>query len=81
MDASTLIDRLGGTSKVAVGLGVTPPAVSMWRTAGIPASRWVRLTEIAASSGIGLTLDMLAASSPATTHPDAHPRAGPQEAA
>lgn len=36
MDANTIIDRIGGTSKVATLCGRTKSAVSQWRRNGIP---------------------------------------------
>ena len=39
MDHKALIDKLGGTSKVAELCGITTGAVSQWRTNGIPAYR------------------------------------------
>lgn len=66
MDASRIINALGGTSKVAATLGVTASAVSMWRGTGIPGNRWKALVDHAAAHGIdGITFDALAASKPA----------------
>ena len=39
MNASELIDKLGGTSAVANICGVRAPSVSEWRIRGIPADR------------------------------------------
>ena len=39
MNHKSLIDKLGGTSKVAELCGITTGAVSQWRTNGIPAYR------------------------------------------
>ena len=39
MNASDLINKLGGTSAVANICGVKAPSVSEWRTRGIPADR------------------------------------------
>ena len=36
MNASELIDAIGGTSKVADICGLTTGAISQWRTKGIP---------------------------------------------
>jgi len=36
MNASELIDAIGGTSKVSEICGLTTGAVSQWRTKGIP---------------------------------------------
>ncbi|HAP27303.1 MAG TPA: hypothetical protein DCR74_17130 [Achromobacter sp.] len=33
---SSLIDALGGTGRVAALCGITPGAVSQWRTNGVP---------------------------------------------
>jgi len=39
MDASKIIDELGGTTAVAELCKVTPQAVSQWREDGIPPAR------------------------------------------
>jgi hypothetical protein len=39
MNNSSVIDKLGGTNEVARICGVTPQAVSQWRTDGIPSAR------------------------------------------
>lgn len=41
MDTTNIIQTLGGTFAVAKMCGVTPPAVSQWRTNGIPANKLV----------------------------------------
>ncbi|WP_081075653.1 hypothetical protein [Burkholderia stagnalis] len=38
-EASTIIDRLGGTTAVARLCECTPPSVHQWRTDGIPKYR------------------------------------------
>ncbi len=43
MDNETLINRLGGTSRVAEMCHVTPGAVSQWRKNGIPGYRLMYL--------------------------------------
>lgn len=45
MTHSELIDRLGGTSKVAELFRITPQAVSYWRRNGIPQARLMYLCE------------------------------------
>ena len=40
---SAIIDLLGGTTKVAKLVGVSPNAVSMWRKNNIPASQYAFL--------------------------------------
>lgn len=39
MDASKIIDALGGTAEVARLFRVKMPSVSAWRTSGIPKAR------------------------------------------
>lgn len=39
MSDSEVIDKLGGTNKVAKMLDVQPPSVSAWRHKGIPRAR------------------------------------------
>jgi len=39
MTDSELIDKLGGTSRVAEIFGIKPPSVSDWRDKGIPKAR------------------------------------------
>lgn len=39
MDANKIIDRLGGTTKVAELCEVAKASVSQWRAAGIPKAR------------------------------------------
>lgn len=36
MESEKIINALGGTSKVAKLLGLTPPAVQAWKKRGIP---------------------------------------------
>jgi DNA-binding transcriptional regulator YdaS (Cro superfamily) len=43
MNASELIDTLGGTTAVAKLLNVKPPSVHAWRTGGIPDDKLIRL--------------------------------------
>jgi hypothetical protein len=43
MNASKIIDALGGTAEVARLCEVDPAAVSQWRTNGIPAARMMFL--------------------------------------
>lgn len=45
MDATKLIELLGGTTKVAEICDVTPGAVSQWKNNGIP-KPWLRFFEI-----------------------------------
>jgi hypothetical protein len=43
MDDNALIDRLGGTAKVAARVGVRQASVSGWRVSGIPELRRIEL--------------------------------------
>lgn len=43
MTASDIIDRMGGTSKVAQFFGICPASVSEWRQKGIPKARLLTL--------------------------------------
>ena len=43
MKHSEIIDVLGGTTKVAKLCGISPAAVSQWRTAGVPQEKLVFL--------------------------------------
>lgn len=53
MDSNKLIDALGGTHAVAALLGIKPPSVSGWRSAGrIPDDKLVRLAVVAEERGI-----------------------------
>jgi hypothetical protein len=52
-----IIDRLGGTMKVAAALNLTPSTVSSWKTAkgGIP-RWWMRdIEKLAKRQGVSLT--------------------------
>lgn len=42
-DASSLIDDMGGTNKVARLAGVKPPSVTDWRKTGIPQEKLILL--------------------------------------
>lgn len=39
MTDSEIIDKLGGTGKLAELFGIEPPSVSQWRISGIPKAR------------------------------------------
>ena len=51
---SAIIDLLGGTTKVAKLVGVSPNAVSMWRKNNIPASQYAFLGAILEKESHGL---------------------------
>jgi DNA-binding transcriptional regulator YdaS (Cro superfamily) len=60
-DGADIIDKLGGTTKVAEGLGINPPVVSNWRERGIPPKRWPAILGLAKRNKVkGVTLDRLA---------------------
>lgn len=52
MDATSLIDALGGTAAVARLLGIRSPSVSEWRQKGIPDDKKIRLAPIAEAAGV-----------------------------
>ena len=52
MNASEMIDKLGGTTAVAKLLNVKPPSVHGWRTAGIPDDKLIRLAPILERAGV-----------------------------
>ena len=51
---SSIIDLLGGTTKVAKMVGVTPNAVSMWRKNNIPYAQFVFLAATLEKESHGL---------------------------
>lgn len=58
MNASELIDKLGGTTAVARLLNVKPPSVHGWRAAGIPADKLIRLAATAEKAGVATRRDL-----------------------
>ena len=58
MKPKKLIDKLGGTTVVAQLMGVSYPAVYMWRTKGIPVDKLIRLAPIAEQKGIATRRDL-----------------------
>jgi hypothetical protein len=62
MSVATIIDELGGTTAVAVAIGVDAPVVSNWRRRGrIPSDWWPALVEFARRKDLsGITFDRLA---------------------
>ena len=65
MDASDIIDQLGGNASLAVLLGCRQNTISQWRRYGIPPARCVRLAAIAKQQRrSGVTLDVLMRSKP-----------------
>jgi len=56
----SVIDALGGTKAVADALSLSKPAVSVWRTRGIPSKRLLSLSRLASERGIAeITLESL----------------------
>lgn len=51
---SSIIDLLGGTTKVAKMVGITPNAVSMWRKNNIPHAQFVFLAATLEKESHGL---------------------------
>lgn len=65
MCVDTVINALGGTSSVALSLGLSPGAISQWRLYGIPPRRWCPLEALARSLAVpGITVASLAALPP-----------------
>ena len=52
MNASEIIDRLGGPTAVAKLLNIKPPSVHAWRTGGIPDDKLIRLAPALEKAGI-----------------------------
>lgn len=52
MNASEIIDKLGGPTAVAKLLNVKPPSVHAWRNGGIPADKLIRLAPTLEKAGI-----------------------------
>lgn len=60
MDASLIIDSLGGNAAVGRALGEKPSTVWRWRERGVPARYWHRLAEMAQQQGVdGVSVDAL----------------------
>lgn len=65
MDATDIINALGGKHAVSTLTGAKPNAVTQWRRIGVPAKFWPVLVERAAEAGIeGITFDALRVSKP-----------------
>lgn len=57
----SVIDKLGGTGKVASALDLADSTVSTWRERGIPPARCLALARLAAERGCNeITLESLA---------------------
>jgi hypothetical protein len=53
MDASELIDALGGANKVATMIGVTPAAVRNWKVFGVlPPKHYLKMRSLAEDMGL-----------------------------
>lgn len=52
MNASEIIDKLGGPTAVAKLLNIKPPSVHAWRTGGIPDDKLIRLAPVLERAGI-----------------------------
>jgi hypothetical protein len=61
MDATEIIDRLGGVTEVATALGANPNTVTYWcRRGSIPSIWWVDLVQVARTKCAPVTLEVLA---------------------
>lgn len=62
MDASQIIQALGGPAKIAAQIGVPPNTVAYWRHRNsIPANRWLAITRVDGAADAGVTAEALAA--------------------
>jgi hypothetical protein len=62
MNASDIIQSLGGAARVAAHLGIPANTVTYWRHRNsIPASRWLALTRMDGAAEAGITIEALAA--------------------
>ena len=62
MNAEKLIEKLGGTSAVAILLGIKPPSVSEWKKSKtVPRESLIFLAPIAESRGIATRAQLLGA--------------------
>ena len=52
MNASEIIEKLGGPTAVAKLLNVKPPSVHAWKTGGIPDDKLIRLAPTLEKQGI-----------------------------
>ncbi|MEH6435801.1 transcriptional regulator [Massilia sp. DD77] len=52
MNASEIIDKLGGPTAVAKLLNVKPPSVHAWKSGGIPDDKLIRLAPTLEKAGI-----------------------------
>jgi hypothetical protein len=59
MTDSEIIDKLGGTTKVAAALSVDPRVVSNWRTRNISGVGRYKITELAKRLKVSLPKDFM----------------------
>lgn len=51
-----ILERLGGDGEVAAFMRITAPAISNWKSRGIPKGRWVDLIRMAEAKAVPLEL-------------------------
>jgi DNA-binding transcriptional regulator Cro len=67
MTVDEIIWKLGGPSNIASELGITPMAVSQWKTRGLPKGRYLDLLDMATRYGERtITLDAIRHANDAT---------------
>lgn len=54
-----VIERLGGPTKLAQSLGVTPGLLTHWKRRGIPLKFWLRIEKTSLGREHGITADLL----------------------
>lgn len=58
MNGRTLIESLGGATRISREMGINPQAVSNWKARGIPAHAWPALLDLARRKGVKLSTDL-----------------------
>ena len=61
MKLDAIINARGGTEEVATECDCGAPALSNWKSRGIPKARWVDLVRMANRKGVALSIDDVAA--------------------
>lgn len=52
-----ILHQLGGERPVAEFIGCGQPAISNWKSRGVPRGRWIDLIDMAQSLGVPLSID------------------------
>ena len=62
---NAILDDLGGDAAVAAHLGLGQPAISNWKSRGVPKGRWVDLIDMAGALDKPLTIEEIRSASAA----------------